>query len=122
MTTRCNFSQESLRSRNEELLTLADKQAQDLRRRNEELLDLQRNHEAFREKFILFREGMRTKNEETDEKFRSLQDELNASKAELAVAQLGRPADGTGGQASALIRELQEKVIFSPSFKSPCLV
>ena len=31
-------------------------QALQLRRRNEELLDLQRNHEAFREKFVLFRE------------------------------------------------------------------
>ena len=51
-------------------------QTADLQRRNEELLDLQRNHEAFREKFILFREGMRSKTDESDARFRKLEAEL----------------------------------------------
>jgi len=89
---------ERLRQRVDELQALADKQAQDLRRRNDELLDLQRNHEAFREKFILFREGMRTKNDETDAKFRSLQAELKASKDELATRQ---STSGQEGEAQA---------------------
>jgi Fic family protein len=65
---------------------------------------------------------MRTKNDETDAKFRGLQDELNASKAELAVAQLGKTADGTGAQASTELRELEKKVILSPSSKFFSLV
>ena len=64
------------RAKIEELQGIADRQAADLRRRNEELLDLQRNHEAFREKFILFREGMRSKTDESDSRFRKLEAEL----------------------------------------------
>jgi hypothetical protein len=58
------------RAKVEHLQGLVDKQALQLRRRNEELLDLQRNHEAFREKFVLFREGMRSKTDESDSRFR----------------------------------------------------
>ena len=61
------------RAKVEHLQGLVDKQALQLRRRNEELLDLQRNHEAFREKFVLFREGMRSKTDESDSRFRLAQ-------------------------------------------------
>ena len=64
-------------ARVEELQQLVDRQALQLRRRNDELLDLQRNHEAFREKFVLFREGMRSKTEEADARFRHLAPQLH---------------------------------------------
>ena len=64
-------------ARVEELQQLVDRQALQLRRRNDELLDLQRNHEAFREKFVLFREGMRSKSEEADARFRHLAPQLH---------------------------------------------
>ena len=64
-------------ARVEELQQLVDRQALQLRRRNDELLDLQRNHEAFREKFVLFREGMRSKTEEADARCRHLAPHLN---------------------------------------------
>lgn len=100
-----------LRSRNEELQALADKQAQDLRRRNDELLDLQRNHEAFREKFILFREGMRTKNDETDARFKQLQEELQDARNEATAAKFNgagsQHRDGTSPAAEARILELE---------------
>lgn len=63
-------TEEDGRAKVEYLQGLVDKQALQLRRRNEELLDLQRNHEAFREKFVLFREGMRSKTDESDGRFR----------------------------------------------------
>ena len=72
------------RAKIDELQGIADRQAADLRRRNEELLDLQRNHEAFREKFILFREGMRSKTDESDARFRKLEAELKLNQEQLA--------------------------------------
>jgi len=79
-----DVEKEKLKVQAEELQGVVDRQALEIRRRNEELLELQRNHEAFREKFILFREGIRTKTDETDAKYRKLELQLRASKDELA--------------------------------------
>lgn len=100
------------RAKIDELQGIADRQAADLRRRNEELLDLQRNHEAFREKFILFREGMRSKTDESDARFRKLEAELKLNQEQLVALhaqqqQQIRPAERalTAPQLQALEEE-----------------
>eukprot|EP00286_Rhodomonas_abbreviata_P028126 CAMPEP_0181312852 /NCGR_PEP_ID=MMETSP1101-20121128/13925_1 /TAXON_ID=46948 /ORGANISM="Rhodomonas abbreviata, Strain Caron Lab Isolate" /LENGTH=768 /DNA_ID=CAMNT_0023419745 /DNA_START=402 /DNA_END=2705 /DNA_ORIENTATION=- len=90
-----DFEKERLKGKVDELQGLVDRQAGDLRRRNEELLDLQRNHEAFREKFILFREGMRSKTDESDARFRKLEAELKLAHEELTT----RREQNSGGDA-----------------------
>lgn len=101
------------RAKIDELQGIADRQAADLRRRNEELLDLQRNHEAFREKFILFREGMRSKTDESDARFRKLEAELKLNQEQLvalhAQQQQIRPAERavTAPQLQALEEEAE---------------
>lgn len=102
-----------VRSKVDELQAIADRQAADLRRRNEELLDLQRNHEAFREKFILFREGMRSKTDESDARFRTLEAELKLNNEQLATIQT-QPRNlstraSTAGVEEGALRVLEEE-------------
>jgi len=98
-----DFEKDRLRAKVEELQALVDRQSGDLRRRNEELLDLQRNHEAFREKFILFREGMRSKTDESDARFRKLESELKMAHEELST----RREQGAGGDVRTKSLERQ---------------
>jgi len=110
-----DMDKERLKAQADELQGVVDRQTLEIRRRNEELLELQRNHEAFREKFILFREGVRSKTDETDARCRKLEAQLRASKDELANrrAQLeeGRSENGfhrLDGLRS-VVRDLERK-------------
>eukprot|EP00960_Hanusia_phi_P010660 312873-Hanusia_phi.AAC.3 len=104
---------ENLRYKVEELKSKVDIQAEEIVRRNEELIDLQRNHvesllpvsakltsdlqEAFREKFILFREGMRTKTDESDSRIQQMEESLRRTQRPVP----GRcPGDDTGSSAA----------------------
>mmetsp|Transcript_36111 Transcript_36111/g.112825 ORF Transcript_36111/g.112825 Transcript_36111/m.112825 type:complete len:770 (-) Transcript_36111:145-2454(-) len=75
---------DNLRQKVDELKSKVDVQAEEIIRRNEELIDLQRNHEAFREKFILFREGMRSKTDESDSRIQQMEEELRKTQEEIA--------------------------------------
>lgn len=106
-----DFEKERLRIRIDELQTLVDRQNGDLQRRNDELLDLQRNHEAFREKFILFREGMRSKTDESDARFRKLEAELKLSQEELARHRGQMDRKLAGDEASTMrAKDLEAKI------------
>jgi len=104
---------EDERGKVEHLQGLVDKQALQLRRRNEELLDLQRNHEAFREKFVLFREGMRSKTDESDGRFRKLEADLRTSQQQLVAWREQNARDASGNEAdrgaAAMVLRVRER-------------
>uniref|UniRef100_A0A7S0E1G1 Uncharacterized protein n=1 Tax=Hanusia phi TaxID=3032 RepID=A0A7S0E1G1_9CRYP len=99
---------ENLRYKVEELKSKVDIQAEEIVRRNEELIDLQRNHEAFREKFILFREGMRTKTDESDSRIQQMEESLRRTQEEIAQLNTSAqyPADA---QAKELRDQIQQR-------------
>ncbi|EKX35429.1 hypothetical protein GUITHDRAFT_118346 [Guillardia theta CCMP2712] len=64
------MDKERLKAQADELQGVVDRQTLEIRRRymlNEELLELQRNHEAFREKFILFRDELANRRAQLEE-------------------------------------------------------